>query len=200
MYTISMNKSAKNFIKHICYNLNEEQYFDKETWMETKSWRVVKPWMQYAPPPERGGVYNIFRPVWCSNPLWMGRTRGTAASDSWSVIWPAGDKEPKIPLDLRSLSLPYIRFFRNTLTLTAKDSWCVVETWMWYAPPPDGNILIRKRLWAWKGLLQSLIRLRGGNRRIGDQPKEGGFGGQGHILFQIGLWADQGRFIQEGER
>ena len=67
----------------------ERQYFEIET--ETDVQRVVDPWTRNAPPPEGGGVFNIVRPVWCRNPLWAGSTRGTTATASWAVIWPAGN-------------------------------------------------------------------------------------------------------------
>ena len=82
MYTIITNGSAKIIIKHVKYKLNEQKYFETKT----DAQRVIKPWTREAPPPEGGGVCNISLPVLFQNPLWEVRTRGTAASASWSVM------------------------------------------------------------------------------------------------------------------
>ena len=97
MYTISTKTSANNIIKYRRYKLNEQQYFEIETDMETKYRRVLETWMWDSPPPEGDGVFNIGVLVRCHNSLWEIRTRGTAAADSWAVIWPAGNNEPKNP-------------------------------------------------------------------------------------------------------
>ena len=166
--------------------------------MKTNTRSVVEPWMRNTPPPEGGGVCNIGLLVLCHNPLWTGRKIGTAAAASWAVIWPDGNKKTKRPAGLWSLSPPCIWFVRRTLTLTTKEVRRIFDTWMWDAPPPDGNTWVRQIRRVWKGLLQSLIRWGGGDRRMGDQSRECGFGGQGLIIFQITLWAVQGRFVQEG--
>ena len=36
-----MNKSAKNVIKHMRYELNEQQYFEIDTDMDMDAWRDV---------------------------------------------------------------------------------------------------------------------------------------------------------------
>ena len=194
MYTIRKNKSAKNIIKHIRYKLNEQLYFDIETYMETDTWRVFKPWTRYAPPPEGGGVFNIGRPVRCRNPLWEGRTRDTFAASSRAMIWPVGNNGPNC-----SLFLPWIKFVRRTLTLIAKDTWRVVDQWTWDTPTTDGNVWVWRIRQAQKGLLQSPICWGCGDRCMGDQLKEDGFGGKVLLQFQIRLWAVQGQFGQEGE-
>ena len=162
--------------------------------METNAWRVVDPWMKATPTSEGYGVYNIGWPVQCRNPLWAGRIWGTTAA-SWAVIWPSGNNEPKIPAGLHSLSTPWIKFVRRTLTLTAKDALRVVQPLIWDVPHLDENVWFRRRQQEQKGLPQSLICWGGCDRRMGDQSKEDGFGGQGLILFQIGLWAVQGQFV-----
>ena len=165
--------------------------------MDTNARHVVNPLIQYAPPPEGGEFFNIGRPVRCCNPFWVGMTRGNVATTSWAAIWPAGNNEPKSPTVLCRLYPPRIRFSKRTLALTAKDGRRIFEPWIQDAPPPDGNVWVQRIWQAQKVLLQGLIRWGGGDRRMVDQPKEEKFRGQGLILFQIVLWALQGRFVQE---
>ena len=171
--------------------------------METETERdtccVVGTWMQDSSITEGGGVWNIGWLVRCHNPLSMVRKRGTAAAASWYVIWPAGNYEPNIPTDLCRLSPPWIRFFRSTLTLMGKDAWNVFEPRMRDATLPDGNVWVRRRRRSRKRLLHSTILWGGGDRRMGDQPKEDGFGLQVLLPLQIRLWEVQGKFLQEGE-
>ena len=157
--------------------------------MKTDTRSVFDLWTRDAPHPEGDGVYNIGLSVQCLNPLWSVRTIGTADSASCAVIWPTGHNKPNIPAGLRSLSPSWIRFVRSILTLAAKDARRVVEPWTRDAPPPDGNVWVWRRLRARKGLLQSPILLGGGDSFMWYQPKRVVFGGQGLIIFQIGLWA-----------
>ena len=115
---------------------------------------------------------NIGQLVKWRNPLWGGRTRGTATAAIWDVIWPNGNNKPKRSAGLCSLFPPWIRFARRILTLMAKDARRVVEPWMWDTPLPDGNVWVRRRRRARKGLLQYLICWEGGDRRMEDQPEE----------------------------
>ena len=161
MYTISTNLSAKNIIKNIIYKLNEQQYFqiETETETETDDHHIFEPWTRDAPTPEGGGIWNIGLLVQCRGILWEGSKIGSAAAASWAVIWMSGNNEPKIPASICSLSLPWIRLVRRIFILALLENYTrhVVETWMWDAPPHDGNIWILRRLWAKKGLLQSPI-------------------------------------------
>ena len=50
---------SKNYIKNIRYELNEQQYFEMETEMDTDARRVVKPWMQDTPTSEGDRFFNI---------------------------------------------------------------------------------------------------------------------------------------------
>ena len=72
--------------------------------------------------------------------------------------------------------------------LTEKDAQRVVGTWMRDNPASDGTVWVWSRRWSWKGLLQIPIWWGGGDRRMGDQPREDGFGGKGLLFRRIGVW------------
>ena len=63
MYTITTKGSSKIIIKHIKYELNEQQYIKTEI-------------------PARCRAVNNGQPVRCRNPLWEERTIGTTATNS----------------------------------------------------------------------------------------------------------------------